>query len=294
MDWSHIPAFLAVLDAGSLSGAARQMQASQPTIGRQIAALEDALGVVLFHRASRGLVATEAALDLEPMARQMAKTAAGMGLVAAGRAGTVTGTVRITASAVVATYILPRIIATIMADAPGLEIELVASNRTENLILREADIAVRMVAPTQNDLFARKIGELGMGLYAHADYLARAGHPLGLTDLARHVFIGYDRSDLIIRAASEMGWQAQRHDFLFRTDDQVAYMEALAAGVGIGAAMHCLMAKRPGLERILPDAPIPSLPVYVAAHRELKSAARVRFVFDRLGSGLAEFVDPAS
>lgn len=293
MDWSHIPTFLAVLDAGSLSGAARLLRTSQPTIGRQIAAMEETLGVVLFHRAPRGLVATETALDLEPMARRMAKTAAGMEMAAAGRSGAVIGIVRVTASAVVATYILPEIIAGIMADAPGLEIELVASNRNENLILREADIAVRMVAPTQNDLFARKIGDLGMGFYAHGDYLARSGTPRMLADLAAHVMIGYDRSDLILKAAAAMGWQAQRGDFAFRTDDQVVFMEAIAAGVGIGAAMHCLMAARPGVVQVSLGTPIPPLPVYVAAHRELKSAARVRFVFDRLGQGLAAYVDPA-
>lgn len=290
LDWALIPAFLAVLQEGSLSAAGRRLGRSQPTVGRQLEALESQLGVTLFHRNPRGLVPTDTAYALSSYAESMEQAAAALSLAASGRAQSVAGTVRITASEVVATYVLPGLIVPLLDAEPALQIELVATNTTDNLLLREADIAVRMVAPTQSELIAKRIGELEMGLFASDAYLARHGEPQGLGDLAGHRIIGYDRSDLIIRAMGAMGLEASRSDFPFRIDDQVAYTEAVVAGVGIGGGQVRLLAHRAGVRRVLPGLPLPALPVWLVAHRELRSAARVRRVYDHLAEGLTAFV----
>jgi DNA-binding transcriptional LysR family regulator len=290
IDWGLIPAFLAVMQEGSLSAAGRRLGRSQPTVGRQLEALEAQLGVTLFHRSPRGLIPTETAHALAGHAESMEHAAAALSLAATGRAQRIAGTVRVTASEVVATYILPGIIAPLLDAEPALEIELVATNTTDNLLLREADIAVRMVAPTQPELIARRIGELEMGLFASETYLAQHGEPHGPEDLGDHRVLGYDRSDLIIRAMGTMGIEARRSDFRFRIDDQVAYTEAIVAGVGIGGGQVHLLARREGVRRVLPELPLPALPVWLVAHRELRSAARVRRVYDHLAAGLAAVV----
>lgn len=291
VDWDLIPPFLAALDTGSLTGAARAMGSSQPTVGRQIEALETQLGVTLFTRASTGLTPTEVAHDLVAHARRMEAEAAALSLTAAGRSAEIEGTVRITASEVVATYILPGIVAPLLHAIPNLEIEMVATDRTDNLLLREADIAIRMVEPTQPDLIARKIGAFRLGLYAHESYLAAMPTEPNPAEPGGHVFVGYDRSTLIIDGMARVGLPATRSDFRLRCDDQVAYIEAIAAGAGYGIAMCHLMDARPGVVDLAPDLPFPTLPVWIVAHRELRSAARVRKVFDHLADALSSLTD---
>ncbi len=285
-DWDLAQSFLAVLETGSLSGAARELESSQPTLGRQIAALEAQLGLTLFTRTGRQLIPTPSAFDLASKARAMREAAAGISLAAAGRSETLKGTVRITASEVMATYGLPKIISELLYQQPELEIELVASNTNENLLLREADIAVRMHQPVQADLIARKIGDVGLGLFAHRSYLDRYGHPGGPEDLAHHIFLGYDKSEMMIDGIKAFGVEANRHDFRIRTDHHVAYAEAVAAGVGIGAVAVFHMDDRAGVERILPELKIPPMPMWLAAHQELKTSALVRRVFDHLADAL--------
>ncbi len=294
MDWGLVPTLLAVVEEGSLSGAGRKLGLSQPTVGRHVSDLETQMGLTLFTRAARGLVPTEAALQLAERARPMQQAAADMNMFASGRSSDVTGTVRLTASEVVATYVLPAIIRDLLADEPGLEIEVVASNSTENLLLREADIAVRMTEPTQPELIARKVGELDIGLFAHERYLDRAGPLETPADLSNHVFVGYDRSDLMIKGMQAMGMEVTRNDFRYRTDNQISHVEAICAGVGIGAGQVSTLAHRDGVKHLLPELPIPGLPMWLAAHRELRTSMRVRRVYDFLGDRLKDYVNAQS
>ena len=218
-------------------------------------------------------------------ARAMEQAAANISLITEGRAEDLRGTVRVTASEIVATYILPELFAELLAQEPELQIELVASNTSENLSLREADIAVRMVQPDQQDLIARKIGNINIGLFAAQSYLDRKGTPTTPNDISNHTVIGYDKSDLIIRGMAEFGMQAKHEDFAFRIDNQVAYLEAIRAGVGIGASQRS-QAERYDLVEVLSELKLPSLPVWLAAHAELRTSARVRRVFDFLADHL--------
>lgn len=284
-DWTLLQSFLVVAETGSYSAAARASGRSQPTIGRHIEQLQTQLGATLFQRATSGYSLTATGTALMDHARAMEQAAANISLITEGRAEDLRGTVRVTASEIVATYILPELFAELLAQEPELQIELVASNTSENLSLREADIAVRMVQPDQQDLIARKIGNINIGLFAAQSYLDRKGTPTTPNDISNHTVIGYDKSDLIIRGMAKFGMQAKREDFAFRIDNQVAYLEAIRAGVGIGASQRS-QAERYDLVEVLSELKLPSLPVWLAAHAELRTSARVRRVFDFLADHL--------
>jgi DNA-binding transcriptional LysR family regulator len=286
-DWTLVRSFLAVLDAGSLMGAARQLQAQQPTLSRHVAELELQLGTPLFERTGRGVTPTAAALAIADAARQMQTAADQLSRTLTGSREATTGTVRVTASQVAATWLLPPVLLALQKAEPGIAIELVSSNRIENLLRREADIAVRMQRPTQESVVARKLGEVGVGVYAHRSYLAIAGTPRKPEDLLSHRLIGYDRDDTILRGFARMGVSAAKPQFAIRCDDQVAYAHLVAAGAGIGFIGHyharaLAGSGSAGLERVLPQLKIPALPCWLAVHREIRSSKLVRLVYDFL------------
>ena len=282
MDWNLIRSFLAVAEHGSLAAAALDTGISQPTLGRHIDALEASLGLLLFSRGRSGMALTEAGLSIVEDARAMRAEADRLAVKAAGRAETVSGTVRITASQVFSTYVMPQVIAGLASAEPDIQVELVASNAVENLLSRDADIAVRMVRPVQNDVIARKTNDLGMGAYAHEDYLARHGTPAAGDELFLHRIVGMDRSNLIIDGMAALGMHAQRSSFAVRTDDQVAYVELVRAGAGIGFLADVIARADPRLCRILPEIEIPALPVWLASHQELRTSRKIRRVMDFL------------
>ena len=286
-DWNHVRSFIAIADAGTLSAAAGALGVSQPTLGRHVDELEAATGLTLFTRGRSGMRLTEAGLSLIEEARAMEADAERLALKAAGRAQTIAGTVRITASDVVATYYLPAILAALKEAEPEIEIELVPSNTVQNLLSRDADIAVRMVRPMQNDVIARKVGDMTIGAFADRAYLGRYGRPASFADLAAHRLVGYDRDDLILRAMRAMGLEGKRRDFAFRTDDQVAYWELVKAGAGIGFGPRYLASLTTSLEEVLPELSIPPLPMWLAAHQELRTSLRIRRVMDRLHEALS-------
>ncbi len=287
VDWSHLQTFAAVADHGSLSAAARANGISQPTAGRHVAHLESALGVSLFARTATGLELTAAGTDLLEHAHAMAAAANRLSLAAEGRSTALAGTVRITASEIVATYTLPAILTAFHVEEPGIEIEVVASNTTENLLQREADIAIRMYRPTQSDVVARKVGEIPVGIFAAAAYVERRGAPRDLADFRDHDIVGYDRDHQIIDGFRRVGLEVDRHFFAFRCDNQVVAWHMVVAGFGLGFNQIQIGEAEPGVVRLLPEADLPSLPVWLAAHEELRSSARVRRVFDFLADAFA-------
>lgn len=288
-DWTLVRSFLAVLDAGSLLGAARRLGAQQPTLGRHVAQLEAQLGAPLFERTGRGVTPTALALDIVDAARQMAGGADALAQALARRRGARGGTVRITTSQVAATWLLPPLLAELQQHAPEIQVELVASNALTNLLRREADIAVRMVRPAQASLVARKLGDIAIVAAAHERYLARAGTPRTPADLLRHRLIGYDRDETIIRGFAAAGLAVTREHFALRTDDQVAGGQLVAAGAGIGFVARYHLARWPGVVPLLPALKVPAMPCWLAVHREIRGNPAVRRVYDFL----AEAIPPA-
>ncbi|MFZ1814525.1 MAG: LysR family transcriptional regulator [Rhizobiaceae bacterium] len=287
-DWNLLKCFLAVMEHGSLTSAARKLGVSQPTLGRHISELESSLGVLLFERGREGLIPTHAATAIAAGAQSARHAAETVARAAAGDAREITGTIRITGSEMVAAFLLTPIISQMLAETPDLEVEIVPTNTVENLLRRDADIAIRMVRPTQPELIARKVNDMKIGIYAHRKYLQ--ANPLTLNvpeDLAGHVVIGYDRSDLIIDGLRQAGLEVDRHFFRYRCDNQITCHEALKSGVGIGFAPRYLASGEPDLVELGHHFPIPSLPMWLVTHSEVRSSARVRTVFDFLAEKLS-------
>ena len=286
-DWTLARSFLATLDNGSLLGAARALQSSQPTIGRHIAELESQLGVALFERTGRGLKPLAMALKLAESARAMEAGAHQLQRSVASADEAVRGTVRITASQPVACVLLPPLLAKMRLALPDVQVELVSSNEVSNLLRREADIAVRMVPPAQAELVAKRIGKVTLGVYAHRSYLKRAGTPLRPADMLGHALLGNDKNDDIIRGFGAMGLPMTREQFALRTDDLMAYWQAVRSGLGIGFVADYLARTDPDVIAILPMLKIPPLPVWLAVHREIRTNKRIRAVYDFLAQAVA-------
>ncbi len=287
-DWTYLQSFIAIAENGSLSAAARALGGSQPTMGRHVSALEAELGVRLFERTASGLALTSTGADLLEHARAMSAAAARFALAAEGRSEAIAGTIRITASEIAAIYILPDILTALRQAEPDIDVELVASDRTENLLEREADIAVRMYRPTQADVFARKVGEARIGMFAAHTYLARKGTPEKIEDFKNHDVIGYDRSDQHIQGFRANGLDVARTFFPFRCDNQVVCWQMVVAGYGIGFNQVQIGEAEPRVKRLEVGAVIPHLPIWLVAHSELKTSRRVRRVFDFLAEHLSD------
>lgn len=286
ISWELYRSFLGVLREGSLSAAARALGVAQPTIGRHIAELEAALGLPLFTRSQTGLLPTEAARSLRSHAEAMDSTAASFRRAAESHGDGVGGTVRVSASDVMGAEVLPPILASLRRRYPELTIELVLTNRVQDLLRREADIAVRMTQPKQDVLVARRVADVAIGLHAHKDYLARCGTPKKPADLAQHSLIGFDEETPFIRAATSKmpGWT--RAAFSLRTDSDLAQLALIRAGCGIGACQVAIARRDDSLVRVLPQHMGLKLETWITMHEDLRSSARCKVTFDALVAAL--------
>ena len=290
VDWSLVQAFLAVAEEGSLSAAARVMGASQPTLGRQIKALEQQLEAQLFQRQAKGYVLTETGANLMEPARAMRDAMGEIALVAAGQSARIEGTVRITASVMTSQFHLPQIIADIRRAEPQIAIELVPTDDSRNLLYREADIAVRMYRPTQLDLVTQHIGDIPLVVCAAKSYLQARGPVRGLADMPKHDFVGYDTSTRIIDGFKEAGIEVTRDFFKTRCDDHATFWNLVRQGCGIGFAQASLAEGDPLVDVLDVGFDIPPLPIWLTAHEAMRETPRIRRVWDLLAQGLKPLV----
>jgi DNA-binding transcriptional LysR family regulator len=291
-DWDLFQSLHAVLEAGTLSAAAKLRGLTQPTLGRHIETLEQRLGSPLFLRSPRGLQPTDLALELRPHLNEMASAASAAVRDASGAADSLVGSIRITVSEIVGVEVLPPMLTSFREEHPGVIIELMLSNVTDDLSRRAADIAVRMTPPTQNALIARKIGELPMGFYATAEYLRRHGVPGSFDELEDHTLIGFDSPVREVKELPGLNIPVSRETFTFRSDSDLAQLAATRAGFGIGVAQHGI-ARRYGLTPVMPDRTIFSLGIWIVMHENLKGSRRMRAMFDHLVEGFSAYVKDA-
>src|SRR5215472_6617033 len=288
--WELYRSFLSVLKEGSLSGAARALGITQPTVGRHVSALEKSFGLALFTRSRAGLLPTEAALALRAYAQEMQSTAAALQRAAASQGEGVRGTVRVSASEVVGAEVLPSIVASLRKTHPRLTVELVSTNRLQDLLLREADIAVRMAPPRQESLLARRVGVVPVGLFAHKSYLADHGTPKSVSELSQHALIGFDEETPYLRTARKAFPLWSRAAFSLRTDSDVGQVALIRAGCGIGVCQVALAQRHPDLVRVLPLKFELKLDTWVVMHENLRTSPRCKVTFDALVKGLAAHV----
>jgi len=288
--WELYRSFLGVLQEGSLSAAARLLGITQPTVGRHIDALEKALGVTLFTRSQLGLLPTEMALNLRTFAETMDSTAASLERAASAHGLEARGVVRVSASEVIGVEVLPPILARLRQEHPALKVELVLTNKVVDLLQLEADIAVRMLRPRQEQLLARHIGPIELGLHGHVDYLRRQGIPRDIDELKHHSLIGYDQPSAFVRSASKSLQGFDRQSFSLRTDSDLAQLALIRAGAGLGICQVGLARRAPDLQRVLEHSLSLSLDTWVTMHEDLRNSPRCRVTFDALVQGLLGYV----
>ena len=281
-DWALIRSFLAVAHTGSLSAAARKLGVSQPTLSRDVQALETATALNLFKRTTQGLQLTEAGQALMESATRMDDAADQFARQAAGLSVEVHGDVRISANEIVGMYLLPPALAALRAQHPGVSVEIVISNRASSLSKREADIALRMFRPAQPDLVARRLPDLELGFYAHRAYLQTHGTPETFAELQQHGLIGFDENNDFIEGAARMGYEFARKNFTLRTDHLLTQINLLRAGAGIVATHARLAGHWPELVRILDWVPLPPLEFWVVCHHDVRFNTRIRAVMQFL------------
>ncbi len=286
-DWDLLQSLHAVLEAGSFSAAARIRRLTQPTLGRHIDQLERQLGAPLFLRSPRGLTPTDLALAFRPHLADMDAAASAAGRDATGVASGDGGVVRVAASDVVGIEVLPGMLARFRDAHPGIDVELVLSNKNEDLTRRDADVAVRMVRPTQNSLVAKKVGDVKLGFHATPEYLARKGTPRTWDELEQHSLIGFDR-DMPDLADLKIDRPVTRDLFGLRVDNDVAQLAAIKAGFGIGVCQDTI-GRKEGLVPIIPDLFSFELPVWICMHETLRGSPRMRLMFDHLAKELAAY-----
>lgn len=295
-DWNRARAFLVTAEEGSLSAAARALGMAQPTLGRQVTALEEELGVTLFERVPRGLELTTAGLDLVEHVRAMGEAAGRVSMAATGQSDTVDGQISITASEIYSAYLLPPILAQLRDIAPGIDIEVVASNTVRDLKRREADIAIRNARPTQPELIGKLVAEDRAALYATPDFLEQMGQPQTPEDLREADFIGLENLDQLIDGLNAGGYELSRRNFAIQTENHLVHWQMARHGLGIGIGPCHLGDRDPGLARVLPNEEPIRFPVWLVAHRELQTSRRVRLVFDLLAKEIPSLLgsDPAA
>jgi len=291
-DWNQVRAFLATAEEGSLSAAARALGSTQPTLGRQVSALEDTLGVTLFERTSRTLMLTQAGQELLRHVRDMGDAAQRVSLVAAGQSQDVTGTVTVTASDIMSSCYLPRLLADLRMQAPGLVVHVLASNELQDLTRREADIAIRHVRPEQPDLIAKKLGVRMARFYAARSYLDRRGRLKTAEDLAKHDYVitSFQNSNIaqMVEGMKARGFPLTVEQVVAASDLGPTTLNMVRAGMGLAILPDELAVKIPELEVVLPDGPSIEFPIWLTTHRELQTSRRLRVVFDALDQGLRD------
>jgi DNA-binding transcriptional LysR family regulator len=286
LDWNQLKAFLETAETGSLSAAARKLGLTQPTLSRQVAAIEQHMGVTLFERVGKSMVLTPTGMDLLEHARAMGAAADALGLAATGRSQAVGGVVSVSASDAVAAMLLPPLVKKLHEQEPGIAVEVIPSNALSDLLRREADIAVRHVKPEQPELIARFIREATAHFYASEAWVKTHGHPRSAEDAAHLPFVGSDRQGQYLGYLRMHGLNLSEANFSCYADHTVAHWALVQQGLGIGAMMEEIARDTPGMVRVLDDLPPIRFPVWLVTHRELRTSRRIRVVFEALAEGL--------
>ena len=287
-DWNRARAFLVTAEEGSFSAAARALATTQPTVGRQVAALEQELGVTLFERVGTRLELTAGGLELLEHVRAMGAAANRTSLVATGQSESVEGSVCITASEAIAAFLLPPILQRLRLEHPGISLDLVVSNEVRNLQRREADIAIRNIAPTRSDLIARKVGESTAHFYAAPGYIERIGPLDSNDDLAKAELLGFEDPKYMVDMLQKiLGLDCREDQFPIITSNHLVQWELCKQGAGVCMMMDEVAAKEPAVVKVFPELPSIPVPLWVVCHRELRTSRRLRLVFDWLAKGLA-------
>ncbi|PWR00619.1 LysR family transcriptional regulator [Leucothrix pacifica] len=288
-DWNHARAFYVTVKEGSLSAAAKALGVTQPTLSRQMAALEAELGITLFERAAgQQLVLTDSGAKLVEHVEKMTESALQFSLAASGQSQLVEGSVVISVGQLDAAFRMPKIIAELRREEPLISIEVIVTNETSDLLRREADIAIRNFHPTQNDLIAKKLGEEIIHLYGSSDYVQQLPDSLDKVDFSELQIIGFDHSTMITDLLNAQGWKLGKDNLQLLTGFQLLQLGLCKEGLGLIFFPEDMADKEPQLFRAFPQTePVMTVPVWLVSHQELRTSPRVRRVFDFVAERVA-------
>lgn len=285
-DWSQVRAFLATAEEGSLSAAARALGQTQPTLSRQVTALETQLGVTLFERGPRTMILTESGREMLVHARAMRDSAMKLSFIASGQSEEISGEVSITSTDLFAVHTMPPILRTLREAHPSLRIHVLTSNQLQDLTRRDADIAIRHTRPEQTELIGKQVGTIDAYLYAHKSYLDRKGRPETPADLAELDFIGFEAASVVLPVLSSMGLPVSEANLPITTTSGPLYLELVKSGLGISILTRDAVKAVEGMEKVFSDAEPIEVPVWLVTHRELRTSRKIRVVFDAIAEGL--------
>ena len=281
-NWDDLRVFLAVARAGSLSGAARSLGVNHSTVFRRIAGFEETLGVRLFERLPTGYALTPAGEETLGIVERIEADVTTLDRTVTGQDLRLSGTVRITATDMLAFWLLPDHLRRIRKDYPGIELEIVVGNETLNLSRRETDIALRIGNTPPETLVGGRGGRLDFAIYGAPDYCAAHTG----ADLAQHDWIGFDSAHTPLTRQFERFLPGVRP--AVRSNSVACAVRLAKTGLGL-AVLPCAIADlKPDLIRVaeLPDSF--SLDVWLLTHEDLRHTARIRAVMEFLTPALAE------
>ncbi len=287
-DWNYVRAFLITAEEGSLSAAGRILGIAQPTVGRQVAALEKELDVTLFDRVGKQLVLTQIGLELVEYVRQMSEAASRVSLAVSGQSQELDGEVCISATDSIAALCLPPIIKKLRVCYPGIKIKVIASNELSNLGQRQADIAIRNIQPTHPDLIAKKVCDAAARLYGSKEYIDKLGRPITIAKLNQAEFAWFNRSAESAMPLRKFGLSITPENFTVVSENHLVQWENTKLGIALGLMIEGVGDKEPLVERVLPESEVIIFPIWLVAHKQLKSSKRIRAVFDLLSDSLAK------
>ncbi|AXX96846.1 LysR family transcriptional regulator [Profundibacter amoris] len=288
LDWNHVRAFLATAEHGSLSAAARKLGQTQPTLSRQVAALESRLGILLFERVGRRLQMTNGGRELLAQTRIMGDAADRLALAALGQSQSISGEISITASDVFSAFLLPPVLHRLRGLAPHLKINVVADNDIRDILKREADIAIRHSRPTQPDLIARLVRQATAHFYASSGYLKLHGRPKTLADMGEHDFVSIGSPQQMLDFMLPLGLPLDEGNFPVGSQNGIVAWELVKQDFGIMIMADEVAALTTGIERVLPQMEPVEFPVWLVTHRELHTSRRIRLVFDLLAEAMGQ------
>jgi len=285
-DWNYARSFLITAEEGSLSAAARALGLTQPTLGRQVAALEAELGVALFERSSHGLDLTPSGLSLVAHVKAMADAANNLSLEASGQSKSVEGLIRISATEIMSATILPTMLNKLRKKEPGISVDLISSDESSDIRRREADIAIRFYRPNQPDLIAKKLFEDRYRLYAANNYLKTVGMPDSINALNQLEFVGYSREKALLEILNSGGLALEPSNFKVVVQGSLTNWELVKQGLGVGVMSTHIGDHEPLVRPLTVQPELPSADLWLVTHRELRTSIRVQTVFDFLSAEL--------
>ncbi len=287
LDWNDLKLVLAIAEAGTLSGATRLLEVSQPTVSRRLTAFETALGLKLFDRGPEGYSLTPAGKRVHACALQIELEVCSIERNLADD-GSSEGHIVLTTSESFGIYCVTPLMAEFHSRFPRISLDMIVSPDAVNVQRRTADIAVRVGGANSNGLVRRHIGKVHYSIFGSTDYLEKNGEPKTLDDLRQHAIIGSSGAAADFRQVKLLLDMSEGGSAKFATDNLINHLAAVKSGLGLMALPTYVAADSPEIRPVLVEKFYPNLDVWILTHKDLAQVERIRCLVDFLADGIGE------